>query len=167
MTEFARLVPDEFGENMANAADFTPRELTRTVRRIVARADANITERTPVGWSGTLRGGYSHEVRRPNTSRPVGIVANPTPYHDIRDEGRRPGRQPPVAPLIPWVGSKLGAPVAERRQVAFLVARKIGRRGYAGAQMVRKGWGRTRREVRPELRKMGLRIIRVADGGRG
>ena len=81
-------------------------------------------------------------------------------YHDIRDEGRLPGRRPPTAALVPWVGTKLGIPPGEREGVAYVVARAIGARGYEGAHMVDSGWNRTKRKTRPLLQKAGLRIVR-------
>lgn len=45
------------------------------------------------------------------------------------DQGRRPGKFPPVQNLRDWVRSKLGLDSAEAKQVAFLIGRKIANEG--------------------------------------
>jgi len=50
-------------------------------------------------------------------------------YIYFLDQGRRPGKFPPVATLVQWVRSKLGLEGTEAKQVAFLVGRKISREG--------------------------------------
>jgi hypothetical protein len=156
-----RLTPGTADEKLYKASVASPILLTALIREIIERGRTNIVKRTPVGWSGALRGGYAIEVRRANTTIPVGIIANPIQYHDIREEGRLPGRRPPVDALIPWVGSKLGVPPGpERRSIAFLVARKIGAQGYEGAHMVEEGWEETRGEIKPRLKELGLKLVK-------
>lgn len=159
-----RIVPDRFGANAAKAAALTPKRFTALIREITERGKTNIVKRTPVGHFGALRGGYQTELRRPNTRHPVGVIANPIIYHDAAEEGRKAGRPPPTAALIPWVGSKLGVPPGpQRRSVAFLVARKIGKKGTEGAHMVEEGWAETRIEIKPRLKALGLRMVRELD----
>lgn len=156
-----RIVPDKFADNAEQAARVTPRELTALISEILERGRTNIARRTPVGWSGVLRGGYDTEIRFRNTPRVRGAIVNPALYHDPAEEGRRPGKPPPTEAIIPWVASKLGIPPGpERRSTAFLVARAIGRRGTTGAHMVEEGWEETRREIRPRLKQAGIRITR-------
>lgn len=52
-------------------------------------------------------------------------------------QGRRPGRRPPRAALLGWVERKLGLAGKEAEQVAYLVARKIGRTGTRGTPFLR------------------------------
>jgi len=160
----ARLVPDQAAGNIQRAGRMTPALAKATVSKIMHHGRTRIVQRTHVGWSGTLRGGYEVEVR--TTAKGIrGTIVNPTLYHDIAEDGRNPGRRPPVEALIPWVGSKLGIPPgAERRAVAFLVARKIGAAGYEGHHMVEDGWAATKSDLTAELSKLGLRIARVAGG---
>lgn len=158
-----RIVPDEFADNAANAALKAPRRMRTAVSLIIEVAKSNIVADTPKGHSAALAAGYQTEIRQRSKSV-AGILVNPVLYHDIRDEGRRPGRRPPTSALMPWVGSKLGIPPDEREQVAFLVARKIGRRGYPGSNHVEKGWKRTRRQTKPVLTKLGLRIAKDVRG---
>lgn len=156
----AELVPSKLDEKLEAAAKISPKKITNTVRIVMAKAHRRVVLRTPVGWSGALRENYSVEIRQPNTRHVRGVLANPILYHDVREEGRRPGKRPPIEPLIPWVGSKLGIPAGDRRRVAYLVARKIGAAGYPGAHMVAEGWDDTRSEIKPLLKDLGLAIVR-------
>lgn len=154
-----RIVPGKFGDNARRAADRTPKETRQLVSKIVIIAQSEIQDETPTGAFGFLKGSYDTQVQqRGNTTR--GAVINPQPYHDPVEDGRRPGRRPPTAALVPWVAVRLGVPIEFRQAVAFLVARAIGARGTEGAQMVESGWEATRTRVRPMLRKSGFEIVR-------
>jgi len=43
--------------------------------------------------------------------------------------GRKPGKAPPIAPLISWVNSKFGIGGAEAKGIAFAIAQKIKKEG--------------------------------------
>lgn len=43
--------------------------------------------------------------------------------------GRKPGKAPPISPLISWVNAKFGIGGAEARSIAFAVAAKIKKEG--------------------------------------
>lgn len=154
-----RLLPGVFPKNAKAVQKLTPAQYTAFIAKTIERGRSNIAVRTPRGWSGALAQGYATEMRRAGTSSPVGIVSNPILYHDVVEKGRNPGKMPPVAALIPWVGSKLGVPIDERPAVAFLVARKIGAQGTDPASMVKDGWDETRQQIKPELKELGLRIV--------
>jgi hypothetical protein len=160
----ARLVPNTTGPALGRARRAIPGRIAVLVHTVLEQARSSIVERTPVGFSRTLRGGYQVTMTRIGPTSARGVLSNPTPYHDIRERGRRPGKRPPVAALIPWVGSKLGIPPGpEREQVAFAVARKIGRKGYRGAHMVRDGWREAETVISPMLAKMGYAIVQDID----
>lgn len=154
-----RLLPGTAGKALADASVFAPKAMTALIAEITERARTNIVKKTPVGHSGTLRGGYATEIRRRGKS-PIGIVANPILHHDAVEEGRNAGKPPPTAALVPWVGSKLGIPPgSERHSVAFLVARKIGAHGTEPQKMVEEGWDETRKDIKPLLKQKGIRIV--------
>lgn len=160
-----RLVPDRASGNLERAGRVTPRELAGLISRILVRAKGEISERAEIGSTGAERGGWFIEMHGRGTPRPRGIIGNPILYSEIREVGRRPGRMPPPAALMPWVGTKLGIPPGpERESVAFLVARKIGARGYKGSYHMRDGWEAARRKIRPELAKLGLTLSRKVGG---
>jgi len=157
----ARVVPNHAGVAFRRGRQAAPGLLAVAMRLSIEIAKTEVVLETPVGWSGALRGGYQTEMRGAGSPWPKAILANPILYHDVRDRGRRPGRMPPPAALVPWVGSKLGIPPGpHREQVAFLVARKIGARGYQGAHMVAKGWANARLVVRGLLQKAGYDLVR-------
>lgn len=157
-----RLVPGKADEKLEATARVASAAFYLFVKTTMERARSNTAVRTPRGWSGALADAYQTETRRGAGGKVTGILANPMLYHDVREDGRNPGKQPPVSALIPWVGSKLGVPPADRPAVAFLVARKIGRAGYEGAHMVADGWDETRDQIKPELKELGLRIVKAA-----
>jgi len=160
VTFAARLVPGTTDEALARAATRTPTRIRTAIKLIVTVGQTEIQERTHTGWSGALKRGYGTDIHSTGT-RTVGTINNPALYHDTAEEGRRPGKQPPVAALILWVGSVLGIPPGpEREQVAFLVAREIGARGYPGHHMVEQGMTATRRQMGPILSKMGLALAK-------
>lgn len=157
-----RLEPGDLSRNMDKAARGSDQGMRKLVARVLAIALSEIVGGTPVGATNVLRGGYNTEGPRRSRAkgRWRGAVINPALYHDIREEGRKAGRAPPSVALEDWVGTKLGVPLDQRPSVAFLVARKIGREGYEGAHMVSKGVARTRRRIRPELRRLNRTVSR-------
>lgn len=155
-----RVVPGKVDERMDAASRQAKRSVTSVVTEIVATAVSEIQPRTPVGWSGVARSSWQHETRRAGTSRPKGVVTNAAAHLPFVEDGRGPGKRPPIEALIPWVGSKLGVPPDQRRAVAFVIARKIGRTGTQGAHMIEDGWSDTRRRIRPMLKDAGLDIVR-------
>lgn len=51
------------------------------------------------------------------------------PYAWFVIHGRKPGKMPPVNALLPWVMKRTGIQGMRARSVAFLIARRIGKRG--------------------------------------
>jgi hypothetical protein len=113
-------------------------EMASTMRRAVDIAEASIVQYTPVGVSGDLRRAWGTTVTR-GVSMVKGVISNPLDYALWAEKGRGPGKWPPRAPIELWVRRKLGISPPESHQVAFLVARAIGRRGTKGAHMAEKG----------------------------
>lgn len=155
-----RIEPDKATEKFRRAARVTDSEMRILLARIGIFGESAARTNTPRGATGALAGGYAVDGPKGTPGRWQVAVVNPIAYHDIRNKGRRPGRMPPPGALESWVGTKLGIPVEDRRSVAFLVARKIAREGYEGANMVEEAWDETRRRIRPELSRMGLKISR-------
>ena len=158
-----RLTPRTLGKKMDRAAGVSNKEMRRAVSLLATVAWEQIVQLTPVGATGQTRGGYAVEGPRRvggQLGRWEAAVVNPVFQHDFAESGRRPGRMPPPQALEAWVGTKLGIPVNQRKGVAFLVARAIGRRGTKGAHMVEKGVKRTRRRMRPVLRRLNIKVVR-------
>lgn len=103
----------------------------------VTEADALLATQAeayaPIGATGAYAGGI-HHMERVSESGVIGMVSSPMNYAEPVELGTRP-HFPPIEPLIDWVIQKLGVPEKEARGVAFLVARKISKKG-TDAQLV-------------------------------
>lgn len=156
------LTPARAGDKFGQAGRLAPKEITRLVVEITEIGRVEIVKRTPVGFSGAARRGWTTEIRGRHTARVTGLILNPVLHIPPLETGRRPGKRPPIEAIIPWVGSKMGIPPGPaRRSVAFLVARKIGARGTDGAHMIEEGWDATRDKIKPRLKEAGVRIVRT------
>lgn len=92
------------------------------------RAQALVARRTPVGATGKLRQSISLE---PFNVGPIGFgvrIFSPLVYAPPVEFGSRP-HFPPIEPIEYWVRRKLRITGKTSRQVAYLVARAISRRG--------------------------------------
>lgn len=76
------------------------------------------------------------------TKKPDGtrIIGSPLLWARVMDEGRLPGKMPPVDKLFPWVLDKIKdvKSYQEARQVAFAVAKKIAEKGIEPRHYVRR-----------------------------
>lgn len=125
------------------------REMTAAMHASTQHLRGLIMPKTPVGVSGTLRGATAAKVTTSGGS-PVSIegrVFNPTAYGMPVELGRRPGKQPPSSALELWVRRKLDIPENRVKSVAFLVARKIGRKGTTAVEMFKKAFEEGRSTV--------------------
>lgn len=114
------------------------REITATLAELGALGQTLVVRRAPHGVSsggGGLRGSIFTEARGTPAARGQ-IIASSVYYAPIVERGRRPGgTPPPPGPILLWVVRKLGKRGREAQQVAFLIGRKIARRGTVGAGM--------------------------------
>ena len=121
----------------------------------IYKLENEIAKNTPVGVTGILRAGIQGRVVSPYRGR-VGVVGAAAKYGDIRERGRRPG---PVSregqeSIALWVKRKLQIRnEKELKSVAYLVTRKIRKKGYKGAFMFKnaekklRGWVIRRFEI--------------------
>lgn len=117
------------------------REMTAAMHASTQHLRGLIMPKTPVGVSAALRGGTQAKVTGAGSDRSIdGRVFNPVAYGMPVELGRRPGKQPPSSALELWVRRKLGVPENRVKSVAFLVARKIGRKGTNAVQMFAKSF---------------------------
>ena len=78
--------------------------------------------------------------------------------------GRRPGRRPPIDALVPWVSKVLGVPAARVRSVAFLVARKIGKKGIAPNPYHERALAEATPQIQQQVTAMGTRVTAFLAG---
>lgn len=102
----------------------------------------HISDKAPVGVSGSLAQSFASDVHGEVLESLTGRVFSDLPHAIVIDQGREPGsRMPPVEALMTWVRRVLnvGGDEKEVRQVAFLVARAIGKKGIKARHFVDKG----------------------------
>ena len=114
-------------------------EMEAAMHGSLAIFQEQIQGRTPVGVSGNLRNSIAPIIRgRPPNFE--GELVTSLIYGEPVERGRPPGKWPPIDAIELWVRRKFGIGPDESRQVAFLVARKIGTTGTQGAFMFEKGF---------------------------
>ena len=124
----------ELGQRLDEADMKARMSINEGLRAIGKVIVPTLKAHTPVGATGHLRSktvfqlltiGDDQELQVRQGARTTGG----TFYGRFVRGGRRPGRRPPIEALIPWVQKKLGVPASRVRSVAFLIARKIGKKG--------------------------------------
>lgn len=140
MAEVAHLDVTAMTERAAmlrQAPEITRQEIERSMLEALLLTERELKENTPVGAHGLLRGSYAHEIRGATRGDVVGIVGSPLNYALPVELGTKP-HFPPLDALKDWVEKKLGVDPSRSENVAFLVARKIAKRGTKGAGMASK-----------------------------
>ena len=143
----------------ANIAAIFDQEITATLRELGLLGQRLVVQASPRGVSsggGGLRGSIFTELRGVPGSRSQ-IISSPLFYAPIVELGRRPGKRPPLAPILLWARRKLGQ---ESVHAAWLIARKIGQRGTTGAFMFRHAY---RRLVPVAQAQFAATAARIAD----
>jgi hypothetical protein len=118
-------------------------ELMQSDYRMKRKVGKNFTNAVA---SGTLEKSlkYRLQIKGQNINVSVYAKGKASQYFLARENGRKPGKQPPVDAILEWMrikpiklrdkeSGKFKKPTeALKRQVAFLIARKIGRDGIKG-----------------------------------
>lgn len=115
---------------------------SQAMLRWMLETAADATERLDAGRPGTDRGETRQSIGTDgptlNGSVLEGQVQATSRHALYVHDGRRPGgKMPPIDRLQPWVERKLGVGPDRSRSVAFLVGRKIKRRGITGNPFLR------------------------------
>jgi hypothetical protein len=118
-------------------------ELMQSDYRMKRKVGRNFTNAVA---SGTLEKSlkYRLQIKGNNINVSVYAKGKASNYFLARENGRKPGKQPPVDAILEWMrikpiklrdkeSGKFKKPTeALKRQVAFLIARKIGKQGMKG-----------------------------------
>lgn len=119
---------DVIARGLRTAPEFTRQVLTATMTEATLLAQREWQENMPRGASGITAQSITSDVAS-TPAGVLGIVGSSQASALFVELGTRP-HMPPVAAIVPWVKAVLGiADPKEIKRVAFLVARKIARRG--------------------------------------
>lgn len=151
---------EQLAEAMAKAPDVVRERLLDAMTEADLLLEREAKEGAPVGvgGGGGLRGSiFSEETVTGDTIR--GIVSSPLPYASVVELGRRPGKMPPVQPILDWVEHKLGLRDRAAESAAWAIAKKIQRKGTAGARMFGRALEAQERTVQRIFSAAADRII--------
>lgn len=153
MLEFEIVVPknlDGLINRFVRYDEISNRHLRGAMHKSVAKIEGRTRKNAPVGVNSKLRNSIASDVKsmpRSIVGR-VGSTMKGEVYPIVMETGRRAGRTaPPSSALERWVRIKLKVPAKRAKGVAFVIARKIGRRGIMGRFFLRKAWFSSKRQV--------------------
>lgn len=152
---------------LADALRRAPREASQLVGVAAYEcseiAAAMLREAAPE-FQGDLRSSIEGRVVRAVVGGPAGVeaeVSSGVPYALVQDQGRRPGKMPPDAPIRRWVqlkANRSGGGLSEREldSMVYLIRRAIGRKGTRPQNYVDRG-------VRAAMPHVDARLARLED----
>jgi len=136
----------------ANVGPIVQQETTKGVTRSVIAIEGDAKRLAPVD-RGQLRRSLTHEVKASGRDV-VGTAGTNLLYARFVEEGRRPGKMPPIAAIAGWASRHGIEPDA-----AFLIARSIGRRGTKPRPYLKPAFEKNRALINRELGPVLLRRI--------
>ncbi len=134
-------------------------ELTRGMTRSVIAVEGDAKRNAPVD-RGQLRRSLTHTVKASGRDI-VGTVGTNLLYARVVEEGRRPGSQPPTAPIAAWA-TRHGIPTT----AAYVIARAIGRRGTRPRPYLKPAFEKNHAVISREMGTVVLRRISERLGAR-
>jgi hypothetical protein len=145
MSEVSRIELDtsamqDYARYLQQAPAIAREEMERSVEEALLLLERELKENTPVGAHGLLRGSITHQLRGQSLSDGLGVagtVGSSLSYALPVELGTKP-HFPPLEPLRDWVEKKLGVDPKRSGHVAYLVARKIARKGTQGQRYAGK-----------------------------
>lgn len=152
----------EYARFLTQAPEIAHEEMAAGVEEALQLLEREVKENTPVGVHSLLRGSIAHRLRGEGVeigAGAVGEVFSPLNYAAAVELGTKP-HFPPLAPLRDWVQRKLGVDASRSESVAFLVARKIAKRGTKAAKMFATALNDNASQVNSIL---AARVRRIAD----
>lgn len=117
------------------APEIAKQELDAGLTEALLLLEREVKDATATGATGLLRGSITHQLLGERQSV-LGKVFSPLSYALPVELGTRP-HFPPLEALTDWVHAKFDLPRAQAKNVAFLVARKIAKKGTEGHHMFR------------------------------
>ena len=146
------------------AKSIIKQESIRAVNESTIKIRDRMIEVSPVAL-GTLRGSWITVPARTKVGGVEGSTLTSQAQGIIIDEGARPHRPPPQN-LEPWIRRKLGiSGIKEVKKAAFLVSRKISRRGLPARQLFSRAVKRLRKTLTRIQENMIRRVVKRLDKG--
>lgn len=83
-------------------------------------------------------------------------------YFAVLETGRRPGKQPPLDPIVEWIKARglQKETDAKTRGFAFVIARNIGREGYGRPTPPHKSFGSTTSTIYSDVVRAYIPILK-------
>jgi hypothetical protein len=108
----------------------------------------------PIASGNLIRNINIKFVENPLAGAPELVMEMPIEGYFV-NEGRRPGRYPPVGPIDKWVRQKQGIKgirdakgrFIPRKTLVYLIRRSIGRYGYGGNDFINKAYDKIQQQV--------------------
>lgn len=147
---------DELAALYRKTPEIVQQELSLFMHGATQHMRSEVVDRTPAAM-GTLRASVSASVETMADGM-LGIVGTPQPYAVPVELGTKP-HFPPVQALEDWVRQKLGVSGTDVRRVAYLVARKISKKGTKGHFMFRDAFEANAAEVQRQFDQTVSRIV--------
>lgn len=155
---------DVIARGLRTAPEFTRQVLTATMTEATLLAQREWQENMPRGASGVTAQSITSDVAS-TPAGVLGIVGSSQASALFVELGTRP-HMPPVAAMVPWVKAVLGiADPKEIKRVAFLVARKIARRGTLAQRPMGRAVEATQGQIVAMFEAAAARIANHLAGG--
>lgn len=155
---------DVIARGLRTAPEFTRQVLTATMTEATLLAQREWQENIPRGASGITAQSITSDVAS-TPAGVLGIVGSSQASALFVELGTRP-HMPPVAAMVPWVKAVLGiADPKEIKRVAFLVARKIARRGTPAQRPMGRAFEATQGQIVALFEAAAARIANHLAGG--
>lgn len=123
---------DALRRGWREAPALVQRELLVSMTQATLLIEREVKENIPRGATGLTAASVTSDAFS-TPAGVLGVVASSQPSATFVELGTKPHR-PPVAALIPWVRAVLGVDAKRAPSVAFLIARKIARKGTEAKQ---------------------------------
>lgn len=148
---------------LAEAPDATWRELLSTMTQATMLVEREVKEGIPRGATGLTAASVSSDAFS-TAAGVLGVVGSSQAPASFVELGTRP-HMPPVAALVPWVRAVLGVDAKRAPGVAFLIARKIARKGTKAQRPFALALARTDGQVLRMFEDAAGRIAANLAGG--
>lgn len=147
---------EQLQQAFSMAPEIVREELGAFAHAATQHLRSEVVDRTPAAM-GTLRASIHGSVER-MADGVLGVVGTVQPYAVPVELGTKP-HFPPVQALEDWVRQKLGLSGKEARSAAFLIARKISKKGTKGHFMFRDAFKVNAGEVQRQFDQAVSRIV--------